>query len=81
MFVVVFIVFCSYDRRLTHFAHIQEIRDEFLNKATEDEILSALEGLCKKLGPVEGICDEAVKSYVPKYFIMARNFLTNPKVL
>jgi len=57
------------------------IRDELLTKANEAAITAALEGLCKKLGPVEEICDETVKSYVPKYFEMARNFMNNPKLL
>ena len=51
-----------------------------MTKANEQAAIAALEAVCKQLGPVEGMCDEAVKSYVPRYFEMARNFLNNPKV-
>ena len=64
----------------TFFLQHQEVRDVVLTKANEETAIAALEAVCKKLGPVEGMCDEAVKSYVPRYFEMARNFLNNPKV-
>ena len=51
-----------------------------MTKENEEMIVNALEDVCKKLGPVEGMCKEAIETYVPQYFRMARDFLTNPKV-
>merc|ERR1712136_617771 len=58
-----------------------EIRDQFLTKENEDLALSALKGICSKLGPLNQVCISAVEEYVPQAFEMAKQLLADPHMV